>query len=247
MTHRIVAIVQARMTSSRLPGKVLLPLGSDVVLGWVTKRARAASRIDGVLVATSDDSSDDVIEDWGTATNTPVFRGPLDDVLDRYRRASEWAEATTVVRLTADCPFVDPGIIDRAVTVLIENSYDYCSTSLDGRYPRGLDVEVMTSDTLLAAAEELGEPDEREHVTLGIYRRPERWRCGAIPAPSWVRVPGARVTLDEPDDFELATRLVVELGVSDPHRFDVAAALGLLSRRSDLVDINAHVVHRTVR
>lgn len=247
---RVAAVVQARMTSTRLPGKVLLPVGGDPVLAWVTGRAAMAGEVDEVVLATSTDQSDDAVAAWAEAAGVRVVRGALDDVLDRYRAAAETVpDADVIVRLTADCPLLDPGIVDLTVRALLDGAggADYASTSLDGRYPRGLDAEAVRREVLLTAAREFGDQPEREHVTLGIYRRPERFRCVPVTAPAWAQRPHLRVTVDEPDDYTLVTRLVDELGGPGWRDFSAAAALDLLDQRPDLVAVNAGVVHRNVR
>jgi spore coat polysaccharide biosynthesis protein SpsF len=244
---RVAAIVQARMTSTRLPGKVLLPIGGAPVLAWVTGRAAMARTIDEVVLATSTDESDDVVAAWAGSSGVRVVRGALNDVLDRYRMAAETVpDADVVVRLTADCPLLDPGVVDLTVRAL-DGGADYASTSLDGRYPRGLDAEAVRRDVLLTAAREFDDGPEREHVTLGVYRRPERFRCVPVVAPAWAQRPHLRLTVDEPDDYTLVTLLVEELGSPGWDAFDTEAALDLLDRRPDLAALNAGVAHRNVR
>lgn len=249
MTGPVIAVIQARMSSSRLPGKVLLPLGSGdkPVLSWVTERAKLASLIDQVIVATSSDVTDDPIAEWASKSTTPVVRGSLDDVLARYLLAAATPRPGIVVRLTADCPLVDPAIVDLAVATLRATRSDYCSTSLDGRYPRGLDAEAVVTAALEVAGRDFHAPDEREHVTLGIYRRPDQFHCVPVPAPEWARAAELRLTVDEVDDYQFVTRLVDELGQPEARDFDVRRAIDLLRERPDLVRINAHVRHRTMR
>lgn len=242
-----VAIIQARMTSTRLPGKVLEPLGRSTVLGWVADRARMASTLDDVVIATSTDGTDDAVADEARRLEVRCTRGHLQDVLDRYRQSAEETGATEVIRLTADCPFVHPGTIDLALRTLREHEADYVSTNLDGAYPHGLDVEGLRAPVLHEAAAEATATEEREHVTLFVYRRPERYRCVAVPAPSWAAHPELRLTVDEPDDLRLARLLVSATGATTPASISTPEIVAALLADASLISINREVAHRHLR
>ena len=141
---KIVAIIQARMGSTRLPGKVLKDLEGETVLARVVTRLRRARRIDELLVATTDRAMDDAIVEECQRCSVPVFRGDQDDVLDRYFRAAQAAKAKIVVRITSDCPLIDPDITDKTIAAFLESRVDYASNALVRTYPRGLDTEVMS-------------------------------------------------------------------------------------------------------
>ena len=150
---RVLAVVQARAGSSRLPGKVLRPLGGTPVLGWVVRAARAAAGIDDVVVATSVDPVDDAVEEAGRALGVPVVRGSEDDVLSRFLLAVEQHPCDAVVRLTADCPLLDPALIGQVVALWrAAPEQDYVATTLVRTLPRGLDVELATADALRRVA-----------------------------------------------------------------------------------------------
>ena len=242
----VAAVIQARMGSTRLPGKVMMQLGDRPVLSWSVERAGLAEAVDEVIVATSTGAEDDVIEEHARSLGVRCVRGSSDDVLDRYRRALEVTPATTIVRITADCPFIDPGIITAGVNALdAVDRPDYASTGLDGRYARGLDVEAMRRGALEAAAAEATADDEREHVTLFIYRRPDRFTLAAVPAPEWARRPELRFTLDEPADFELISRVADGLGAT-PTSLVGSDVVAFLDRHPDVAGLNRTVQHRTV-
>jgi spore coat polysaccharide biosynthesis protein SpsF (cytidylyltransferase family) len=164
----VVAIVQARMTSSRLPGKVLMDLGGVPMLARVVERAAAASLVDLVVVACTNRPEDDPIADWCAGANVAVFRGSEADVLGRFVGAAAVARADLIVRLTADCPFLDPAVIDLVAGALIAHpDADYAANVLERSYPRGLDVEAFTRDALLRMDRLGRSPAAREHVTIG--------------------------------------------------------------------------------
>ncbi len=233
------------MGSSRLPGKTLEPLGDATVLDWVVERARAATYVDEVIVATSRDALDDPIEARCERLNTRCVRGEPLDVLDRYRAAMTETTADEIVRITADCPLIDATIIDLAIGTRREGDRDYVSTSIDGRYPRGFDVEVVKRGVLETAATEATDRDEREHVTLFIYRRGERFDCAPVVCPSWARQPDLRITVDEAPDLELIRRVVDEFG-SGPLELGGKSIIEFLEKQPDVAAINREVSHRHV-
>ena len=197
----ILAILQARMSSTRLPGKVLADVaGAPMILRQI-ERLKRSRRIEGIVAATSTDPSDDSLANLLTLDGVAVHRGPLDDVLARYAGALERYPAQVVVRLTGDCPLADPGVIDAAIDLLMDNDLDYASNTPAHRtYPKGLDAEVMRAPCLLRAAREAKDPYEREHVTPFLYRHPEIFAQDFI---SQAADEGeVRWTVDRPDDLE---------------------------------------------
>lgn len=241
----VAVICQARMGSSRLPGKTLEPLGSATVLDWVIARSQLAEEVNEVIVATSDDPIDDPIAQRCGTLNVTCVRGDSLDVLDRFQVALLQTDADEIVRITADCPLLDPGILDLAIETRRKNDLDYVSTSLDGRYPRGLDVEVVRRSVLETTAAEAADPDEREHVTLFVYRQPERFTCGPVLCPPWARHPELRITVDEMPDLKVVKRIIDELG-DDTTAFGGEAALSFLIGHPEIAAINQDVRHRDV-
>jgi spore coat polysaccharide biosynthesis protein SpsF len=211
---RTVAVVQARLGSTRLPGKVLLPLAGQPLLSRVMRRAARARSVDAVVVATTTLPSDDRIVELAEREGWPVVRGSETDLLERYVQAARSHRADRVVRITSDCPLIDPGLIDDVAGALDREAGDYASNTLEPRtYPRGLDVEVVTRDALEAADRDDHDPASREHATPFIRRDPKRFRL--------VRVAGSRDesahrwTVDTPEDYELVRRLYEALGRDD--------------------------------
>jgi spore coat polysaccharide biosynthesis protein SpsF len=197
----ILGILQARMSSSRLPGKVLAPVLGQPMIARQVERLRRCRRLDRLVVATSDRPEDDELARACAGLGLEVHRGSLDDVLDRFHGAlAAFGPAETVVRMTADCPLADPALIDRVIGAHLETGVDYTSNTPATRtFPHGLDVEVMRASVLETAWREARDPYEREHVTPFIYRHPERFRLGYVSdAPSLAHL---RWTVDLPEDL----------------------------------------------
>lgn len=234
---KIVALIQARMSSSRLPGKVLEPIGGKPAILFMVERVRRAKRLDDVVVVTSVDPSDDPLAELLAAHGIDTFRGALDDVLARYAAGAAAHEAGIVVRLTGDCPLIDPAVVDRVVETLVETGCDYASNIDPPTFADGLDVECFTRDALARADREAAAPAEREHVTLwmrstaaGLDRRCVR---------SLVDSSHIRLTVDYPDDLAAVRALVALLGDA-PGGFDHYDILRCLDRRRDLLETNRH-------
>jgi spore coat polysaccharide biosynthesis protein SpsF len=241
---RIVAIVQARMGSSRLPGKVLLPLAGTSAIGHLLGRLGRSRRLDAVMVATTVDPADDALAAVAERYGAAVFRGDETDVLGRYAGAAEAARADVVARVTSDCPLFDAGVLDAIVAehgaALARDDLDYASNTIDRTYPRGLDVEVFSRRALLAAAAEARDPVEREHVTQFFRRRPERFRLASF-VRAGVPLGNERWTLDTPEDYRFLQAVFGAL--RDPIETD--DVLRLLAARPDIRAINAGVEHAT--
>lgn len=238
---RVVAVVQARTGSTRLPGKVMLPLGGRPVLGWVIRAAQAAAGVDQVVVATSTAAGDDAVADLAEELGVAVVRGSEDDVLSRFVLAQEATEADAVVRLTADCPLLDPALIAQVVAAWrADPTLGYVATTLVRTLPRGLDVELVSSDAL-HLADRHAERHHRVHVTSWLYTEPGRCRAlGIVVAPDSHDL---RVTVDTAVDVELLTAVVAELGDAPPTWSDLVA---LLRSRPDIAALNRDVRQKTL-
>lgn len=205
------AVVQARMSSSRLPGKVLADLGGRPALALLLHRLRASRELGAIAVATSVGADDDPVAELAAREGVRVVRGPLDDVLGRYAKAIGELGATGVVRLTADCPLIDPAVVDAVVARWRSGEEDYVANVFPPRtFPIGMDTEVVTATALLTAAAEATEPYDREHVTPFVRDRPERFPQAAVrTAPAHGEL---RLVLDTPEDLERLRAVVAATG-----------------------------------
>ena len=239
-----IAIVQARIGSTRLPGKILKDLAGEPMLVRCVNRVRRASLVDDVLVATTDRHTDDMVATLCAARQWCCFRGSEDDVLDRYYRAALSCRADVIVRVTSDCPLIEPEIIDRVLRAFhaSEPVADYVSNVIPRRtFPRGLDVEVFTFAALERAWHEDRNPAWREHVTEYMLRNPNRFTLGGVSSSDdlshW------RWTVDTPEDLTLA-RLIYESFHND--RFSWREVLALLAEHPDWADINRDIRQKAI-
>jgi spore coat polysaccharide biosynthesis protein SpsF len=231
---RIVAVVQARMGSTRLPGKVLMDLGGSTVLARVVARLRRSKLINQVVVATTTSSADDMIVRRCESLGVPCFRGSEDDVLGRYYDAAQKYGAQAVVRITADCPIIDPEIVDRTIEFFQEKNVDYAANDVPRTFPRGLDTEVFTMSSLRLAWEQAREPHQREHVTPYFYEHPEIFRIASLVGEGDRK--GYRWTLDTEGDLKLLRAIYLNFRNRDA--FGYAEVLALLQRDPGLGDLN---------
>ncbi|WNB77119.1 glycosyltransferase family protein [Methylomonas koyamae] len=231
----ILAILQARMSSSRLPGKVLLPVLGEPMLLRQIERLRKVHNIDRLLVATSAETADDEIEILCKRHAIDCFRGNLNDVLDRFYQAAVSHHPDHVVRLTADCPLADPGLIDQVIEFYLAGGYDYASNSVRPTFPDGLDVEICRFACLEQAWREAGLPSQREHVMPFIHQQPERFNIGHF--LNREDLSHLRWTVDEPRDFELVSQIYAALYPANPD-FSTPDILRLLAERPELANWN---------
>lgn len=235
---RTVCIVQARMSSTRLPGKVLLPLAGREVLAHVLDRLDFCKTLDEVVVATSSDASDDVLAQWCRARGVPVFRGSLQDVLDRYYQCAIENKATAVVRITADCPALDPTLVDEVVRGFHAGRYDLFY--LGGEFPDGLDCQVFSLSALERARSEAVLGSEREHVGPYICNHPEFFHLGSL--EKFKGLAHHRWTLDEPRDLAFLESVFDRLQRPDGQPFCTQDLLDLLAREPGLLQTNKGIV-----
>ncbi len=231
-----VAIIQARFSSTRLPGKVLEPLGSSTVLGWTVRAAQTAGCVQTVVVATSTDSSDDQTADAARTYGAHVVRGPLDDVLSRYILAADQFPADNYVRLTADCPLLDPALVDACVALLeADPLLDLTSNAIVRSYPRGLDVEVFRASSL-AASDQRATGYHRVHVTTWMTDHPEEFNVAAVVASD--DASDLRVTIDTREDLAVVRAVVNALGDGP---FSAHALITWLRSNPSIAELNSHV------
>jgi spore coat polysaccharide biosynthesis protein SpsF len=229
---KILTIAQARMTSSRLPGKVLRPILGTPMVGRQIERLRRSQRLGQLVVATSVDPTDDAIVDYCAEIACATHRGPLHDVLGRFAETLEaFGPADHVVRLTADCPLADWTVIDQCIALHLESGADYTSNTINRSYPRGLDVEVFRAAWLSKIAAQTSDPHDREHVTPFFYRNPDQFKIAQLVQETYRA--HLRWTVDRTDDFEFTTAVYEALYPTKPDFLtDDILALGW-TQRSD--------------
>ena len=211
---KILAIVQARISSRRLPGKVLAPLAGKPTIARVFEQLSHSRLLDGMLLATSEDCTDDELESWANKLNVPIFRGPLNNVLLRVSRAAREIGKLTpddaVVRITADCPIVEPTVADQVISKFRKECVDYCSNVEPRTFPDGYDVEVIRMSCLTRAQESAHLSSDLEHVTTFIRRSDDLFtRASVVHEPDLSHL---RLTLDTPEDFENLRELILHIG-----------------------------------
>lgn len=244
--RRVGAIIQARTNSTRLPGKVLLPLPHNsgiTVLQQIIRRVRAAAGIDEIILATTERDDDNIIEEIAAKERVKVFRGSENDVLDRYFQAARNNNLNLIVRITGDCPCIDPRVIEQAVSRFQSSSFDYVSNTIERTYPRGLDVEVLSMEALEKAHRKACKPYEREHVTPFIYLSPDSFKCCNIAAPDGENNSGIRVTLDTKEDYMLLCSIYDAFPDFDFGTEDIVA---LFQDKPWLSLINGNISQKTV-
>jgi spore coat polysaccharide biosynthesis protein SpsF len=240
---RIVATIEARMTSSRLPGKVLMPIGGVPALGMMVERLQRSQTITGICLATTTNADDDPLAALAREVGIDCHRGSEPDVLGRVLDAADSVAADVIVETTGDCPMIDPGLLDACVLAYLADDVHYCSNSLTPGLPDGLDVQVFSTALLREVAAATDDPADREHVSLYIYEHPERYRIRNVTAPASVRRPDWRWTVDTEDDLAFVRTVVDALGR------DVTArdAVRWLDDHPEVVARNAHVVQKPAR
>ncbi len=234
---RVVAIIQARMNSNRLPGKVLKDICGESMLSRVVGRVKSAVSLDEVVVATSDTLVDDLIENECGKLGVSVFRGSEDDVLDRFYQTALFSKAEVAVRITADCPLIEPIIIDKVVQAFLNSDADYASNTLQRTYPRGLDVEVVSLRALTIAWKNSFKPYHRAHVMPYIYENADLFKLLSVTNSSdWSKY---RWTVDTVEDLQFVRRVYKILGCKS--LFSWNEVLNLCEGDPSLVELNCHV------
>lgn len=232
----ILAVLQARFSSSRLPGKVLKDILGESMLFRQIERTLRSKKINKLIIATSTDASDDLVEKMCQEKGIDCFRGSLNDVLDRFYSAAQAIAPDHIVRLTGDCPLIDPEIIDSLVDLHFSQKNHYTSNTLRPTFPDGLDAEVVSWQALQTAWEKATLPSEREHVTPYIYNRPEVFVLGNLERAEG-DLSSLRWTVDQPTDFLFVRRVYEALYPQNP-AFTTGDILNLLHEQPELGMIN---------
>jgi len=240
---KIIATVEARMTSTRLPGKVLLDAGGQPMLAHLINRLKSVSSLDGVVLATTTNQADDVLEEFSKKMKIGCYRGSEDDVMSRVIGAAESVNADIIVEITGDCPIIDPEIIEQVIRVFKENDVDYVSNAHVRSYPDGMDVQVFSLEVLKRSAVMTNDPLDHEHVTLHIRNNPEIFTRIHLVSPPETHWPELGLTLDEPNDYELLKKIINHFEKSQSF-FSCRDVVSLLRNKPEWVEINKTVVRK---
>ena len=244
---RVVASIEARMTSTRLPGKALADINGVPALGRVARRLRRVRRLDDIVLATTGDVADDVLEKWAEEEGVACFRGSEDDVLGRVVEAHRAMNTDIIVEVGGDTPLTDPGLLDHAIETFLETPCDVVTNALEPSYPQGIDVEVFRLVDLNEVAGTVTDPAVREHVSLYFYEHPERYTIVNLTAPARLRAPEQRLQIDFPEDLALVREIYARLEPDHGDSFGAEEILDLLRAEPDLADINRNCREKPVR
>jgi len=234
--YMILAVIQARMGSTRLPGKTLMKIGGKTLLEYCLTRVRLSKKIDKIVVATTTNSEDKAVEKFCESVGVDCFRGLPEDVLDRYWQCTKrYSDYQTIIRITGDCPVIDPVVIDAVIEKFFNEKLDYASNVLEETFPDGMDVEVFTLEALAEAAQKAKLGSEREHVTLYIRNQPD-FKKGNLAADK--DYSQFRLTVDQSEDFEVV-KFVIENAKPDTSYKDY---IKLLLKHPEIFKKNSNVV-----
>lgn len=231
-----IAILQARMSSTRLPGKVLMELAGKPMLLQQIERIQESSLIDQLIVATSKKKGDDCIEEMCVSNKIACYRGSLDNVLDRFYQISLQYQPKNIVRITGDCPLIDARVIDQVIELHMKNKNDYTSNTIETTFPDGLDVEVFTKETLDCIYKQANRPSLKEHVTLYVNENRSLFKLGNLRNDK--NLSDQRWTVDEPEDYAFVTEIYNKLYTCNP-KFTFQDVVALLEERPELNHINS--------
>lgn len=243
---RTVCFIEARMQSSRLPGKVMLPICGKPMIKHMVERLREAKLIDDVVIATTDHPSCDAIAEMATAEGISCFRGSEDDVLARVLGAARAFDADVIVETTGDCPLHDARLIDKAVADFMLGSSGFVSNISPYTSPRGTDVRIFTTEALAEVDRISDDPADHEHVSLYFMERHDEYRHRNVETQLGDDAPGYRLTVDTPQDFELVRTIYEALYPANP-RFTLIDVLDYLRANPAIAQINADIAQKAVR
>ncbi|MFH1422049.1 MAG: glycosyltransferase family protein [Planctomycetota bacterium] len=239
---KVIAIIQARLGSTRLPGKVLKDIGGETMLARVIRRSQSASLLDEVIVATTIQPDDKEIVSECEKLGVQVFRGSELDVLDRYYQTAMYYKADVIVRITSDCPLIDGEVVDKIITVFNEKKADYAGNGLERTYPRGLGAEVMTIAALERTRKEASKDYERVHVTPYMYENPQIFKLASV--TNEINYSYYRWTVDTQEDLDFVRAVYVNLG--NRGDFSWCEVLELLEKNPELAEINKDIHQKNI-
>lgn len=245
--NRIVASIEARMGSSRLPGKVLADVRGVPALTRLLRRLRRCQTLDGIVLATTESPQDDVLVDWARREGVAFHRGSEDDVLQRVVDAHLAQKSDVVVEVTGDCTMLDPDVIDMGVRTFLANDCDVVTNVRNVSFPLGVDVQIFRTKDLAAVARTIPDPAVREHVSLAFYEDPERYRVLHLMAPPRWHAPHLRFHLDYPEDLRFINEVHARLEPRYGDAFGTEEILAVVRAEPHLAEINRHCEEKAAR
>ena len=240
---KVVATIETRMTSNRLPGKVLMPVAGITMLGCLVRRLKVVKSIDCIVLATTVNKADDSLVDLAKELEIEAFRGDENDVMNRVIGAATSVGADIIVEITGDCPVIDPEIVEQTIQMFKANSADYVSNAHIRSYPDGMDTQVFRLDTLKRSAAMTDDLLDHEHVTLHIRNNPELFSQVHLVAPPEIYWPELGLTLDEYKDYEILKKIIEYFDETNPI-FSCLDVVRLLRQNPEWVEINKAVVRK---
>lgn len=243
---KIVASIEARMTSTRLPGKVMMDCVGKPMMHRLIERVKRSQLIETIAISTTTNASDDILEECAKELGIACFRGSEENVVERVVGSMAAHGAEVVVQLTGDCPLLDPQIIDQLIRLYLANSFDYVSNTIVRSYPRGLDCQVVSFETLSKSLEMATDVAQLEHVCLSIYENPEHFSLYNLQAPPELCYPDQRWTLDTPEDYQFLTAIFEALYPSSP-TFSSVEVLNYLTKNPEVLHLNREIQQKAVR
>lgn len=240
------AIIEARMTSTRLPGKILLPVLGRPLLELLIERLKNVPSLDGIIVATTSNPTDDIVEELTKKVGVLCFRGSEEDVLNRVLSAAEFFFCDVIVEITGDCPLVDPEIVEKLIMSYHTKEIDYASNALKITYPLGMETQIFSTSVLRKVAALTNDPIDHEHVSLYIYEHPEVFSLfnleSNLPEKYW----NVRLTVDTEEDFLLVKTIFEYLYPKNPF-FNLKEIIDFLEKKHNLLNINQHILQKKAR
>ena len=247
MAAVINAVVATRMTSTRLPGKVLMDLAGEPALIRLIERLRRSKYIQDIIIATTTNPQDDVVVSTAEKAGVKFYRGSEEDVLQRTVKAAEEFDTEYIVQVTSDCPLIDAETVDAVIERMMNHPYlDYVGNHLVRTYPLGFSVEIFRTKLLSAIEKATQDPADREHVSLYIYERPETYKLSNVEAPVFLRHPEYRLTLDTKEDYFVINNIYENLYNLNP-TFDLYEIVKYLQRNPQIAQVNKNIVQKKAR
>jgi len=244
---KVVASIEARMGSSRLPGKVLMDINGRPSLSRLVERLRACKKLDDIIVATSTDPRDQAIINWAEGEGVKTYRGSEDDVLQRVVDAQKFMNSDVVVEVTGDCPLLCPEVIDMGVATFFANQVDVVTNARVPSYPMGADLQVFRTSDLDWVAKNINDPAVREHVSLYFYEQPQKYRVMHLMAPPRWEAPRYRLQLDYEQDLAFIRAVYARLEPVHGGVFGLEEIMALLKREPKLVEMNIDCEEKSAR